>query len=89
MTGDREAYFWNTQSGAELDLLVFINGHRVGFEFKYADAPAVTKSLQVARADLKLRQVFLVHPGKKSYPLNEWAEALSIEDLQRRMKKIG
>ena len=63
--------------------------HRFGFEFKYADAPAVTKSLQVARADLKLRQMFLVHPGKKSYPLNEWAEALSIEDLQRRMKKIA
>ena len=89
MTGDREAYFWNTQSGAELDLLVFINGHRFGFEFKYADAPTVTKSLQVAWSDLKLRQVFLVHPGKKSYALNEWAQALSVEDLRRQVKKIA
>jgi len=88
-TGDREAYFWNTQSGAELDLLVFINGHRFGFEFKYADAPTVTKSLQVAWSDLKLRQVFLVHPGKKSYALNEWAQALSVEDLRRQVKKIA
>src|SRR5437867_6338640 len=88
-TGDREAYFWNTQGGAELDLLVFIKGHRFGFEFKYADAPAVTKSLLVARADLKLRQAFVVYPGKKSYALNEWAEALSIEQLRARVEKIG
>ncbi|MBI4658454.1 MAG: DUF4143 domain-containing protein [Verrucomicrobia bacterium] len=32
-TGDREAYFWNTQGGAKLDLLVFLNGQRYGFEF--------------------------------------------------------
>ena len=89
MTGDRQAYFWNTQGGAELDLLVFIKGHRFGFEFKYADAPTVTKSLLVARADLKLRQVFVVYPGKKSYALNEWTEALSIEDLRTRVEKIG
>ncbi len=63
--------------------------HRFGFEFKYADAPTVTKSLQVAWSDLKLRQVFLVHPGKKSYALNEWAQALSVEDLRRQVKKIA
>lgn len=29
--GDREAYFWNTQGVAELDLLLFVNGQRFGF----------------------------------------------------------
>ena len=86
VTGDREAYFWNTQGGAELDLLVFINGQRIGFEFKYADAPAVTKSLQVAREDLRLARVFIVHPGRKSYPLNEWAEAVSLQDARTRIR---
>ena len=38
-TGDRDAYFWATPSGAELDLLVFVRGRRIGFEVKYADAP--------------------------------------------------
>ena len=80
-TGDREAYFWNTQGGAELDLLVSVRGERIGFEFKYADAPAMTRSLQVAKADLKLHRAFVVHPGPKSYALNGWAQALSIEDL--------
>lgn len=88
LTGDREAYFWNTQGGAELDLLVFVDGRRLGFEFKYADAPAVTKSLHVARADLGLERVFLVHPGGKSYPLNDWAEAVAIADVPARLGKL-
>lgn len=82
VTGDRDAYFWNTQGGAELDLLVFINGRRIGFEFKYADAPAVTRSIHVARADLRLDRVFIVHPGRKSYSLNEWAEAISLREVR-------
>ena len=89
IAGDREAYFWNTQGGAELDLLLFVNGQRFGFEFKYADAPAVTKSLNVARADLKLKHAFIVHPGSKSYPLNDWTEAVAIGDLKARMKTLA
>lgn len=86
--GDRDAYFWSTQSGAELDLLVFRGGRRLGFEFKYADAPPVTKSLQVARSDLKLERAFVVVPGPQSYPLTDWAEVLSIRDLRGRLREI-
>lgn len=89
ITGDREAYFWNTQGGAELDLLLFVNGQRFGFEFKYADAPRVTKSLNVARDDLKLKRALIVHPGGKSYPLNEWTEAVAIGDLKSRVEKLA
>jgi len=38
VTGDRQAYFWGTHSGHELDLLVFVNGRRIGVEVKYGDA---------------------------------------------------
>jgi predicted AAA+ superfamily ATPase len=86
LTGERDAYFWNTQGGAELDLLVFVHGRRLGFEFKYADAPALTRSLRIARDDLRLDQVFVVHPGGRSFPLEEWAEAVAIGDLRRRLR---
>jgi predicted AAA+ superfamily ATPase len=89
VTGDREAYFWNTQGGAELDLLVFLRGRRFGFEFKYADAPSVTRSMQIAQADLALRRVFVVHPGKSTFPLNNWAEAVGIGDLRPRLSKLS
>lgn len=85
VTGDREAYFWSTQGAAELDLLVFLHGARFGFEFKYADAPTVTKSLQAAHDDLKLYRAFIVHPGTKTYRLNAWCEAVAIGDLRARL----
>jgi len=89
LTGDRDAYFWSTQGGAELDLLVFFHGKRIGFEFKRADAPAVTRSMTIAREDLKLKRLLVVHPGSQSYPLNDWAEAVAIGDLRERVEKLG
>ncbi len=73
-SGDRDACLWSTQSGAELDLHVFPRGERLGFELKDADAPAVTKSLQIARSDMKLARPFVVHPGEESFPINDWTE---------------
>lgn len=89
VTGDREAYFWSTQGGAELDLLLFLHGKRFGFEFKRADAPAVSRSMTVAREDLKLERMLVVHPGNKSYLLSDWAEAVAIGDLRARFAKLG
>jgi hypothetical protein len=43
-----ECYFWSTQSGAELDLFLFKDGKRLGFEFKYSDAPGKTASMEIA-----------------------------------------
>jgi hypothetical protein len=34
MVEDRDAYFWSTQRGGELDLILMRKGQRVGFEFK-------------------------------------------------------
>ena len=45
ITGDVNAYFWVTHAGAELDLLVFYQGKRLGFEFKYSERPSITKSM--------------------------------------------
>jgi len=88
VTGDRHAYFWSTQAGAELDLMVTLRGRRYGFEFKYADAPGVSRSLQVARQDLHLRRALVVHPGPDSYPLNDWCEAVGIADLRARLQRL-
>ena len=88
VTGERGAYFWATPSGAELDLLVFARGRRFGFEFKYADSPAVTKSLQTAHQDLKFERAFIVVPGSKSFPLNDWVEVVGIRDLRARLAEV-
>ena len=85
LTGDRDAYFWATYAGAELDLLVHWQGRRYGFEFKYGDAPSLTKSMHIASHDLNLDRLFVVHPGKDSYVMNERIEAVAITHLQTRL----
>ena len=66
-----EAYFWATHQGAELDLLLFKNGRRLGVEVKKMDAPALTPSMRIALQDLKLEQLVVLYPGPKEYALAE------------------
>lgn len=73
-----EAYFWATHGGAEIDLLLFKNGRRVGIECKRADAPSFTQSMRIAMTDLKLDKLFVVYPGEKSYSLAKNIEVLPL-----------
>lgn len=70
VTGERHAYFWATQSGAELDLLLMSGGRRYGVEIKYGDAPGATKSMRIAIEDLGLSRLYVVYPGAESYELD-------------------
>lgn len=78
--GIREAYFWATQSGAELDLLVFEGGRRLGYEFKYSEKPKVTRSMRIAMEDLKLDALTVVCPGDIEAQLDEriWVKGLEV-----------
>lgn len=76
-----EYYFWATQAHAELDLLIFHHGKRLGFEFKYTDMPKTTKSMQIALADLALAKLIVVYPGKEIFPLTEKIIAYGLETL--------
>ncbi len=71
LTGARDAYFWATHGGAELDLLLVRSGRRYGFECKLADAPGTTRSMRVALDDLGLEHLWILYPGDESYALDE------------------
>jgi hypothetical protein len=77
----RDAYFWGTHAGAELDLLLLRGGKRLGFEFKFTDAPSTTKSMRIAMADLKLDHLWVVHPGSHRHALDRNIEAISLAEL--------
>jgi hypothetical protein len=76
----RDAYYWATHAGAELDLMVMTRGRRYGFEFKYQDAPRTTRSMRTALADLDLTHLWVVYPGREAYVLDE---RLSVVPLAR------
>jgi predicted AAA+ superfamily ATPase len=79
LVGERNAYFWGTQSGAELDLLFFADGARYGVEVKYGDAPRITKSMRIALNDLELQHLFVVYPGSETYKLDRRITVLPLE----------
>jgi len=79
--GDRDAYFWATQRGAELDLLILRQGRRYGFEFKASDAPRLTPSMRIALEDLKLDRLWVLHPGSAApYALQERIEVCPLRE---------
>ena len=69
---DREScFFWRTQNGAELDLIILQNGRVTGFEFKYTAKPSMSKSLRSALKDISPDKIFVITPGQDSYPIHE------------------
>ena len=76
-----QAYFWATQAGAELDLLMFKDGRRVGVEFKRTDAPQFTPSMRIALHDLALDALYVVYPGDRRYALTHRVEAVPLAAL--------
>lgn len=76
-----EAYFWATHQGAELDLLLFQRGRRIGVECKRVDAPTLTPSMRIAMEDLKLDHLLVVYPGERRYPLADRVEAVPLVEL--------
>ena len=77
--GEHEAYFYATQRGAELDLLLLRRGRRWGFEFKCTDAPRTTRSMHVVMQDLGLEHLWVLYPGDRAYPLTDGITALPLK----------
>ena len=78
-----ETFYWRTSHGAELDLLVHYQGKRLGFEFKYTDAPKRTRSMITTIDDLNLDHLYVVYPGTRTYSIDDKLSVMSIEDIKR------
>ena len=77
-----EAYFWATHAGAELDLLVFINGKPVGFEIKRTVAPKITTSMRISIEDLNLEMLYVIHAGEHEFQMHEKIIAIPLPKLE-------
>lgn len=81
-----EIFFWRTQQGAELDLLVFKDQQRIGFEFKFTEKPSVSKSMHIAIEDLKLDQLLLIYPGQRDIQLTSRITAKGLTNVVRNLQ---
>lgn len=81
VTQPDDVYFWATHGGAELDLLLFKDGRRLGVEIKRMDAPRMTPSIRTALEDLGLEQLSVIYPGERRYRLSEQVEVVPMAEL--------
>lgn len=88
LLGERGSYYWRTQRGAELDLLLMRKGCRYGFEFKCTDAPRVSKSMHIALQDLGLERIWVVYPGTDRYPMHDRIEALPLRQISTACQEL-
>jgi len=85
----RDAYFWATHGGAELDLFVPVAGKHYGFEFKYADAPGANRSMHVAIQDLSLEHLWVVYPGNQEYALDDKISVIPLDFIPRLARTLS
>ena len=76
-----QAWFYGVHAGSELDLMFMHQGRRIGVEIKREDAPAMTKSMHVALADLDLHKLYVIYPGTRRYALDPKVECVPLRML--------
>jgi predicted AAA+ superfamily ATPase len=77
----KQPFYWATHGGAEIDLFFFHRGKRYGIEFKFNEAPGVTKSMNTALKDLYLNHIWIIYPGQHRYPVHMKITVLPIQDI--------
>ncbi|MEW6041978.1 MAG: ATP-binding protein [Elusimicrobiota bacterium] len=68
---DNAFCFWATHAGAEVDLFWQHDGKNWACEFKFSDAPQMTKSMKSAIENLNLERLWIIYPGDKKYVLHK------------------
>ncbi len=73
-----EVWFWAAHGGGEVDLLLFTDQGRIGYEVKYTDHPRTTRSMHTAIDVLQLDELRIVYPGHREFPLTEKIRAVGL-----------
>jgi predicted AAA+ superfamily ATPase len=79
-----QAYFFRTNAGAEIDLLLIDAKNRpVAVEIKYSLSPAVTRGFWNAYNDLGCKRGFVVYPGDETYPIGHNVFVLPLKEFHK------
>jgi len=76
-----QLFFWSTYRGAEIDLFFLHRGRRYGTEFKFSEAPKITKSMRTALNDLDLEHLWVVYPGQHHYMVDKKVSVWPLQQL--------
>jgi len=79
---DYEFYFFAAHAGFELDLFWQDEGRNWGIEFKYSDAPRLTKAMADAASALQLAHLWVIYPGDKRYQLQDKISVVPLAQIK-------
>jgi hypothetical protein len=82
----RDCHHWRLHTGAKLDLLVTRDDRRLGFEIKRSDAPRVTPSMRSALDVLRLEKLYVVHPGREAWLMDQRIVAVPLAGIRERLR---
>ncbi|HRD94223.1 MAG: ATP-binding protein [Candidatus Accumulibacter sp.] len=82
----RDCHHWRLHTGAELDLLVTRDDRRLGFEIKRSDAPRVTPSMRSALDVLRLEKLYVVHPGREAWLMDQRIVAVPLAGILEHLR---
>lgn len=81
-----EIYFYRTQDGAEIDLLVRRNNKwLLGAEIKLTNSPTISKGTHIAMNDLGLKHLLVITPGSDNYQLSDKIEVINLMEFLERV----
>jgi predicted AAA+ superfamily ATPase len=80
---EEELYYWRTHTGSEVDLFWTHHGKNWAVEFKYDDAPKITKSMHSAIDDLDLAHLWIIYPGHTRYMLSDKVTTLPVAQIKQ------
>ncbi len=78
----RDAAFYRTAAGAELDLVVKPSRQPMtGYEMKYSLSPSMSKGFWSSIEDLDIPKTYVVYPGEEAWPLKEGVEVVPATSI--------
>lgn len=77
-----EYYFYRSQAGAEIDLIL-TKGNRPKYliEIKNSLSPKLSRSFSIAHQDFNELETFVVYPGSENYKIRKNVEVISLAGL--------
>jgi predicted AAA+ superfamily ATPase len=75
-------YFYRTQHGAEVDLLLITpSGKRVAIEIKFSNSPVISKGFYISIEDLKADLSYVITPGGEGFSRSDGVRICPLSDF--------
>lgn len=76
-----EAYFYRTAAGAEIDLVLSVNGKLWAIEVKHSTTPKLTRGFHLACQDIEPDHKYIVYGGKDTFKMKNDVVVVSLSQM--------